>query len=211
MRISRVAVRPRTTLAWAGSCTPGSCTTMRSMPCCWITGSATPSSLIRLCSVVMFCLSAASCRRRAASGLMVATRRQFAAVPDRRPVAEVGQLVLDQLRRAFSSAVGVAHGRSRRSGRCGSRWVPRMSFEREGCVRRSLGEGFGLLVDARRFMSTCSRKSTPPRRSRPRYIGKACSAVQPVRASATPGSGATSVGRVGGVGHQRMLDQRRAP
>ena len=27
----------------------GNCTTMRSAPCCWMTGSATPSSLIRLC------------------------------------------------------------------------------------------------------------------------------------------------------------------
>ncbi len=58
MRISRVAVRPRMSLALATSCTPGSCTTMRSRPCCWITGSATPSSLIRLCRVPMFCLSA---------------------------------------------------------------------------------------------------------------------------------------------------------
>jgi hypothetical protein len=48
-------------LALAVSCTPGSCTTTRSRPCCWITGSATPSSLTRLCSVVMFCLSACSC------------------------------------------------------------------------------------------------------------------------------------------------------
>ena len=31
------------------------------------------------------------------------------------------------------------------------------------------------------FMSTCSRKCTPPRRSRPRYIGSARRLVQPVR------------------------------
>ena len=31
---------------------------MRSAPCCAMTGSATPSSLIRLCSVPMFCLMA---------------------------------------------------------------------------------------------------------------------------------------------------------
>ena len=34
MRISRVAVRPKMSLALAVSCTPGSCTTMRSKPCC---------------------------------------------------------------------------------------------------------------------------------------------------------------------------------
>ncbi|MPM94235.1 hypothetical protein SDC9_141380 [bioreactor metagenome] len=73
MRTSRVAVRPRMSLALAVSCTPGSCTTMRSSPCCWITGSATPSSLIRLCSVTMFCLSACSCTLRRASGLIEAT------------------------------------------------------------------------------------------------------------------------------------------
>ena len=31
-----------------------------SLPCCWMTGSATPSSLIRLCRVVMFCSRAES-------------------------------------------------------------------------------------------------------------------------------------------------------
>ena len=71
MRTSSVAVRPMMSLALAVSCTPGSCTTTRSAPCCWITGSATPSSLTRLCSVVMFCLSACSCTARAAAGLSV--------------------------------------------------------------------------------------------------------------------------------------------
>ena len=72
IRISSVAVRPKMSLALAVSCTPGSCTTMRFVPCCAITGSATPSSLIRLCNVKIFCLSAWSCMRRAASGLTLA-------------------------------------------------------------------------------------------------------------------------------------------
>src|SRR5476649_2393188 len=58
MRNSSVAVRPMTALARATSCTPGSWTTMRSAPCCWMTGSDTPSSLTRLDSVAMFCLTA---------------------------------------------------------------------------------------------------------------------------------------------------------
>ena len=58
MRTSSVAVRPMMSFALAVSCTPGSWTTTRSAPCCWITGSATPSSFTRLCSVVMFCFSA---------------------------------------------------------------------------------------------------------------------------------------------------------
>jgi hypothetical protein len=43
-------------------------------------------------------------------------------------------------------------------------------------VRRSAAVESSRLVSAP-FMSTCSRKCTPPRRSRPRYIGRACSAV----------------------------------
>ena len=38
IRTSSVAVRPRMSFALAVSCTPGSCTTMRSAPCCWIDG-----------------------------------------------------------------------------------------------------------------------------------------------------------------------------
>ena len=78
MRTSSVAVRPRMSFAFAVSCTPGSCTTMRSAPCCWMIGSATPSSLTRLRSVVMFCCSAKSCVRRCASGLSVRDDAEFA-------------------------------------------------------------------------------------------------------------------------------------
>src|SRR6476661_99419 len=75
MRISRVAVRPRISFAFAVSWTPGSCTTTRSPPCCWMIGSATPSSFTRLRSVVMFCWSAKSAVRRCASGLSEPTMR----------------------------------------------------------------------------------------------------------------------------------------
>ncbi|MCY1548679.1 hypothetical protein D9M68_848030 [compost metagenome] len=54
-------------------------------------------------------------------------------------------------------------------------WVPRMLLSRK-VVRRSLANDSAFLSMAP-FMSTCSRKSTPPRRSRPRYIGNACSDV----------------------------------
>ena len=68
MRISSVAVRPRMSFALAVSCTPGSCTTTRLAPCCWMTGSATPSSLTRFLSVVMFCCRANSCTWVSACG-----------------------------------------------------------------------------------------------------------------------------------------------
>ena len=72
-RASSVAVRPRMSLARAVSCTPGSCTTMRSAPWRWMTGSATPSSLIRLFRVVMFCCSEVSRNARTAASVRVAT------------------------------------------------------------------------------------------------------------------------------------------
>ncbi len=49
-----MAVAPIMRLASAVSCTPGSCTTTRSSPWRWITGSATPTSSTRLRRVVMF-------------------------------------------------------------------------------------------------------------------------------------------------------------
>ena len=58
MRNSSVAVAPRISFARAVSCTPGNCTTIRFSPCFWMTGSATPSSLTRLRSVVTFCWTA---------------------------------------------------------------------------------------------------------------------------------------------------------
>ena len=74
MRISSVAVRPRMSLARAVSCTPGSCTTTRSAPCCWMIGSATPELvdavaqdrdvlLRRAPSWISFCASGLSSRQ----------------------------------------------------------------------------------------------------------------------------------------------------
>ena len=87
-RASSVAVRPRMSLAFAVSWTPGSCTTMRSAPCCWITGSATPSSLTRLCSVVMFCFSAVSRTSFSVCGRKLTTSRRSpsSGAPITRPV-----------------------------------------------------------------------------------------------------------------------------
>ena len=72
-RASSVAVRPRMSLARAVSCTPGSCTTIRSAPWRWMTGSATPSSLIRLFSVVMFCCTELSRKVRMADSVSVSS------------------------------------------------------------------------------------------------------------------------------------------
>ena len=159
-------------LALAVSCTPGSCTTMRSMPCCWITGSATPSSLIRLCSVTMFCLSAWSWMRRAASGLMLAV--SLYSVPSGASAScRSGSWSWTR----FLAAVSVAESRNRISMAWALRAMPpwRMFFSRSS-RRMSPASDSARLVSAA-CMSTCSMKCTPPRRSSPRYIGLACSAV----------------------------------
>ena len=79
MRISSVAVRPRMSFARAVSCTPGSCTTTRSAPCCWMIGSATPSSLTRLRRIVMFCWTRAVLDALLRLGLQARDEPQFAA------------------------------------------------------------------------------------------------------------------------------------
>ena len=170
MRISSVAVRPRMSLARAVSCTPGSCTTTRSAPCCWMIGSATPSSLTRLRRIVMFCWTAPSWMRFCASGLRPPTSRKLA-----------GAVLLAQRRgreTAARSRCGPWCARPRRgSARRRSAPVARdarvvdllLAQQRADVGRRS---GPRALSSAA-FMSTCSRKWTPPRRSRPRYIGSA--------------------------------------
>ena len=114
MRISSVAVRPMMSFAFAVSCTPGSWTTTRSAPCCWITGSATPSSLTRLCSVVMFCVMAAVCTRLVGVRLEGAHELPVGAVLALDPV-EVGELVLQQRCAPRPASPGRGSGRRRRS------------------------------------------------------------------------------------------------
>ena len=206
MRTSSVAVRPMMSLALAVSCTPGSCTTTRSTPCCWITGSATPSSLTRLCRVVMFCLSAAACTRRAASGLRLPVELEVAAVGAVRPL-EVGQLVGQQ---RCAPRPASARSRKRTSTALPSRVMPawRMFLSRSS-VRTSPASASAFLVSAA-FMSTCIRKCTPPRRSRPRYIGSARSAGSHV-GRARQQVQRDDVGRVARVGVERRRRSRPWP
>ncbi|MNS87809.1 hypothetical protein D3C72_1217640 [compost metagenome] len=75
-RNSRLAVLPRIRLASAVSCTPGSSTTMRLAPWRCTSGSATPSSLTRLRTVVRFCLIEYS--RISATFAWVSARRSTA-------------------------------------------------------------------------------------------------------------------------------------
>ncbi len=171
-RTSSVAVRPRISFALAGSCTPGSCTTMRSAPCCWITGSATPSWLTRRPSVVMFCLMASSCSLLSAAGLSVATS-SWSWPSSRRTRSSTGIWAA----MASSALSRIAASRKRTRSVCPSRVMPawRRSFSRSS--PRNSPENASRRFCSAACMSTCSRKCTPPRRSRPRYIGSACSAV----------------------------------
>mmetsp|Transcript_11784 Transcript_11784/g.27677 ORF Transcript_11784/g.27677 Transcript_11784/m.27677 type:complete len:359 (+) Transcript_11784:2229-3305(+) len=171
MRSSSVAVRPMMSLALAVSCTPGSCTTTRSRPCCWIVGSDTPSSLTRLCSVVMFCLMAASCTAVWAWG-----DRLPASCSPPSPSCGVQTTSGSWLRSSATAAVRCSASRNATSTLLASRVMPawRRFFSRSS-ERTSPVSASAFLVRAA-FMSTCIRKCTPPRRSRPRYIGLACRA-----------------------------------
>ena len=80
IRNSRVAVAVSIFSSSVGSCTPGSCTTMRSTPCRCTSGSATPSWSTRLRKVVMFCSIAKSCRSLICSSVM-RTRSDVPSVP----------------------------------------------------------------------------------------------------------------------------------
>ena len=174
-RTSSVAVRPRISLARAVSCTPGSCTTTRSAPCCWITGSATPSSFTRLCSVRMFCCSAFSWTRFWNSGLTVATSSRSR--PSSRSATCRSGTVLRISARACSR-VGASRKRTRIV--WPSRAMPawRTFFSRSW--PRSSAAMFSTRLVIAALVSTCRRKCTPPRRSRPRYIGSAWIAVSQV-------------------------------
>jgi hypothetical protein len=137
------------------------------MPCCWITGSATPSSLTRLCSVVMFCLTAWSWMRRPASGFNVPTslKPSPSAVSTQ---ARSARLSVNWLRAASAAA----RSRTRTSTLLPSRVTAARMLLSRSSVRASPAKASAFFVSAA-FMSTCIRKCTPPRRSRPRYIGSA--------------------------------------
>ena len=55
MRKSSLAVLPSSSFSRVGSCRPGTCTRMRSMPWRWISGSTVPSSLTRRSTIWIDC------------------------------------------------------------------------------------------------------------------------------------------------------------
>ena len=150
-RYSSVAVAPRMRLACAVSCTPGSCTTMRSLPWRWMIGSATPS-----------CVDAVAQRARCSAR---SPRRRCAAVRPRRACATRSSAALavdssqvrlargDQLARAWSRVRGAASAWRRCRCRRGARPTrSAMSFVAQQHAQ-VLGGGVqplverGLLVD----------------------------------------------------------------
>ncbi len=124
MRISRVAVRPSSSLALATSCTPGSCTTMRSLPCCWMTGSATPSSLMRLCRVLMFWVERAVLHARDGGRAERADQLRLAAGSFCVDELQVGQARAQGVETALSRSVVVGEGGGHAPGRCGPTLAP---------------------------------------------------------------------------------------
>src|SRR5471032_2846489 len=152
----------------ATSCTPGSWTTMRSAPCCWMTGSDTPSSLTRLDSVAMFCLTAWSMMALVDVGFRLTT--VFRSSPA--PLSVNWKSPIDAASSAFA-CWRVASSRNLISSVSPTRSMPawRMFLSRSR-LRAAACAPCTRLVSAA-FVSTCIRKCTPPRKSRPRYIGSA--------------------------------------
>ena len=73
MRNSILAVLPRMRLSSVGSCRPGTCTRMRSVPCRWITGSTVPSWLTRRSTIWIDC--SIVCRMRSVMAACGTVRR----------------------------------------------------------------------------------------------------------------------------------------
>ena len=123
---------------------------------------------MRLCKVVMFCLIACSCTRRAATGLMVALSLKS---------APSGALVVCKsanwswITRWADSKVAMSRKRTSMVGPLRLMPLCRTFFSRK-VVRMSPASDSVFLVNAA-GMSTCSMKCTPPRKSNPRYIGAA--------------------------------------
>ena len=114
MRISSVAVRPRMSFARAVSCTPGSCTTMRSAPCCWIDRLGDAELVDAVAQVVMFCLTRAVLDALLRLGLDAS--RRGAAPPPSPALAhrEVGERFVDRARAPCRASRVVAEAHARR-------------------------------------------------------------------------------------------------
>ena len=168
MRISRVAVRPKISLAFAVSCTPGSCTTTRSAPCWAMMGSATPSSLMRLFKVLMFCFSAFSIALFSASGLSLPAKTSDSPSP-----SSCQSKSTRLSRKSASDLLRVSASRKLTRIDSASRLMPawRMFLSRNKLRTSPANASYRLIAAC--FKSTCSKKCTPPRKSRPKYIGRA--------------------------------------
>ena len=120
----------------------------------------------------MFCFNACSCTRRAASGFKLALNLNSPA-SGASVKATSANCSLIRLRAASK----VAASRKRNSMVSPLREMPlwRMFFSRSTERRSPAVESIFLLSAA--AMSTCSMKCTPPRKSRPRYMGAALSDV----------------------------------
>ena len=159
-----------------------------------MTGSDTPSSLIRLLSVVMFWWTAFSWMRWAACGRNAATSLRSAPSPV--SVSATSGTLSAIAARARSR---VSASRKRISTASPTRAMPAWrTFLSRISVRRSPAMP-SMRLDSACFMSTCSRKCTPPRRSRPRYIGSACRRVSHCGESDSRFSATIQLGSCGSV------------
>ena len=131
-------------------------------------GSATPSSLIRLCRVCIFCLIAKSCMRFCSTKLSEAFNTSSLPLDDSVKVRLGYSLAM--------MALALSNSASSLKLICTvspSRLTPTYEMRSlRKTMRKSPTKRSAALLKAA-FMSTCNKKCTPPRKSKPKYIGLA--------------------------------------
>ena len=171
MRKSSLAVLPSSSFSRVGSCRPGTCTRMRSVPWRWINGSTVPSSLTRRSMIWIDCSTACRMRSTIAGSVTVSrisrcrhrdVERALAggaedAAERLRQLAQLGERRLDLVaprgcapRRCCRGPPGRCSRRARRAARAARRRAALRSFS----LRTAL-------------VSTSSRMCEPPCRSSP--------------------------------------------
>ena len=174
MRKVSFAVLPSSSFSRDGSCRPGTCTRMRSVPWRWIDGSTVPSSLTRRSTIWIDCSTDWRMRSmmagsvggepdQAAAGIDDVDRTLAGGAEDAaerlRQFAQLGQRrAADRRLRGCGTSTVVAA--DRRSGRC-----CRAALSRS--TRRTSSRSVSSFSLRTALVSTSSRMCEPPCRSRP--------------------------------------------
>ena len=166
MRNSSVAVAPKISFARAVSWTPGNSITIRSAPWRWITASATPNSATRLRKIVKFC-SIAKLRDSVNAASERARFKVLSPISDTSSVGCNWRIIRAafDIWSAFSNVTVVPN---LSLFLIAVNWI----FSLRNSLRNVSCNCSWRLASAE-FMSTSIKKRTPPRKSKPHFIGLA--------------------------------------